>query len=183
MQNWADLVKPKVPTLPKGDGFTYQAIWTWIAYPAAQPEVERRTEEGDVEYEPAAWWTPNFKGFRALVLSNPLGGQTRRESEAWRAYNRGELSEPEYLESIADRVKAWDYRIISDDGERIDVPAPAADSWQRFYDLPAALMAWLVQEVRTVHFPKRPTRAGANAGTTDSTAPSERAPETEHPTS
>jgi len=63
------------------------------------------------------------------------------------------------------------------------VPAPAADSWQRFYDLPAALMAWLVQEVRTVHFPKRPTRAGANAGTTDSTAPSERAPETEHPTS
>lgn len=187
MQNWAELVKPRTATVPRGDGFTYQPIWTWLAYPDVQPMLEWTTDEGEPKSEPDQRWNPSFRGFRALVLANPLGGQTRRESEAWRAYNTGGMSEPEYLETIAERVKDWEYRIILDDGSRVDVPAPGSGgdlgTWERFYDLPAALIAWLVQEVRTVHFPKRPTRVGATAGTTDSTPQTESNPATERPTS
>lgn len=185
MQNWADLVKPRVTVLPeaRGEGLTYQRIWSWIAYPDVQPDVTIKSEEGETRTEPAVWWSPSFRGFRALILSNPTGGQVRRESETFRAYSRGQLTEPEYLETIAERVKAWEYRIIEDDGTKVDVPAPGADSWERFYDLPAGLLSWLVGEIRTVHFPKATTRAGGHAGTTDSTPPTSTSPATEPPTS
>lgn len=185
MQNWKDLVSPKVIPIADrpGDGLTYQRIWEWVAYPDVQPVIEERDEEGTMIKTPAAWWTPKFRGFRAKILTNPTGGQVHRESESMKAYTRRTMTEPEYLESVQDRVQAWEYRIIEDDGTRVDVPAPGQDSWERFYDLPAGLMAWLVGEIRSAHLPKARMSVGESAGPTDTAIPTQIGPETEAQTS
>lgn len=171
-RDWSSVVAP-MPTTPaatrpaesRTQGLVYQRVYEFRAYPD-EPPMQKYRDSDDPEDEekerPALWWTPRSVGFRAKILVNPLGGEVRYETQAYIAYLRGG-SEEDHLKAIADRVVAWEYILIDDEGNRHEVPPPASDpenGWQRFLDLPNDVLIWLKDEVRTAHFPKLATRSG-----------------------
>jgi hypothetical protein len=193
-RDWSDLTGPMPSTTAlravsggKRDGLVYERVYEWREYPADAPMVQYREVANDPESaiveEPARWWTARSVGFRAKLLVNPLGGEVRRTLKAHLAALTGSGDETDHLKALADRVIAWDYVIIGEDGQRADVAPPAEDKehgWQQFYELPNDVLIWLKDEIESAHLPKAPTsRSSKPAGTTDSPTPTESDPEPE----
>lgn len=192
---WGDLVAPLPSTAPTAlaarngahGGFVYQRAYEWRAYPETAPLVSYKADQADpdseIVEEPARWWTARSIGFRAKVLVNPLGGEVRLEMQRYvgahylNAQGQFSVTDAEYLETIADRVAAWEFAVIDDDGTRREIPAPGVPvgdggGWERFYDLPNDCLVWLREEIRGAHLPKAPTRTPSRrAGPTASAEP------------
>ncbi len=192
---WGDLIAPipthsSVATLNGARGLVYQRSYEWRAYPEEAPIVQYREDPSDPESaivdEPARWWSPRSVGFRAKLLVNPTGGECRVELQKYVGSNfpgkdgQFTVTDQEYLEGIADRVVAWEFTVIDDDGTQHDIPAPGAPDggWERFYDLPNDCLVWLREEIRGAHLPKAKTRNSKRAGPTDSAAPKKPTAET-----
>jgi hypothetical protein len=131
-RNWGDLVAPlpvtpsTIAALPSSghrrEGLVYERVYEWRSYPQDPPMQKRREDPNDPESpeieEAARWWTPRSIGFRAKILVNPLGGEVRRAVRAHIAWLTSTGDEADHLRVIADRVIAWDYVIVDEDGER-----------------------------------------------------------------
>lgn len=201
MSNWSALLeqtpKPGAPVSLVGPvsqnghgGLIYQRIYEWISYPESAPMQEYRDDPNDseepIKERPAPWWTPRSVGFRAKILVNPLGGEVRIASRTWAAYVTGTGDEQTHLTSIADRVIAWEYVIVDEDGSRRQVEPPAVGGWERFYDLPSDVLIWLRDEVLSAHLPKAPApgpKSGNPVGSGDEPIPTTSDPEPERPDS
>lgn len=185
MTNWAEQFanapKPVPLSVLQGTPETargtlaYRRMFEWVAYPDTQPMESVHEIPGDDESpmieQPAAWWRPEFRGFEMRILVNPKGGEDRLQVRSFQAYLRGEIQEEEYLQVIADRVSQWQFVEIMEDGQKVEVPAPGVGGWERFYDLPAGLLGWVILEVRTAHHPKAQASGqtlGKKSGATDS---------------
>ena len=154
-------------------GLSYRRTFGWIRYPDEQPDEQYRDDPNDAESplmeRPASWWSASYRGFEAKILINPKGGEDRIERLNFRSSILGKVTEEEYLAIIAERVIAWKYREIMEDGTRVDIDPPVVGGWERFYDLPTPLLQWLIKEIREAHLPKAMTRGGRPVGTLDST--------------
>jgi hypothetical protein len=194
-RNWAEVVAPiPIPQASaagrgerRGEGLVYRREYEWRAYPDEAPPQEYRDDPSDPESpvleRPAPWWTPRSIGFRARILVNPLGGEVRHEMQTFLASLNGAGTEQDYLAAIADRVVAWEYVIVEEDGARTEVPPPAEGGWERFLDLPNDALIWLKEEIRAAHLPKATTRAGKPAGARASASPTPTDPDAAPPPS
>lgn len=162
-------------------GLIYQRIYEWVEYPSAAPMEAYKDDPNDPEEpekeRPARWWTPRSVGFRAKVLVNPLGGEVRIAGRLLAAWLTGAAEESAYLAALADRVVAWEYVIVREDGTRDAVEPPATGGWERFYDLPNDALIWLTREIRDAHLPKATTSGGRSRGPTGTTTPTPTSPE------
>lgn len=172
-------------TAPNGarPGVVFAHRWVWVDYPEPDPEADE--DEGG--WRPS----PDYRGFRVQVLANPMGGEELDERQARIALLNGirgkepAITEDEYLQRVAWRVRAWNALSADDDGNVVPIPAPgeAPDNWRAFRAIPSDLMAWVCETVRTIHLPKSRTTTNLRpVGTTDAPAPPRDrppAPETE----
>lgn len=156
-------------------GLSYRRMFEWVTYPDTQPMETVHEIPGDEESprieQPAAWWRPEFRGFEMRILVNPKGGEDRIQQRSFQAYLRGDLQEEEYLQVIADRVVEWRFIEVMEDGQKVEIPAPGTGGWERFYDLPAGLLGWVILEIRSAHHPKAQASGptpGTKSGITDS---------------
>lgn len=202
MRSWADeldrtplapvaLVKPGTvgPAKPAA-GLVYQRMYEWVSYPTEAPMQKYRDDPNDpeehIKERPAPWWSPRSIGFRAKILVNPLGGELRVRDRKFAYWLRGEGTEKDYLEAIAEAVVEWDYVIVDENGERTPIAAPAVGGWERFLDLPPEAHTWLTNEIQSAHLPKvpkSPTPTMKPVTNTDEPTPTPDTPEPERPES
>lgn len=147
-------------------GFVYRRRYRWVDYP------EAGADDAPVSHQ------PDYVGFRVEILANPTGGEVEDEAARWRDVLKGKVPMSDYLESVAYRVRAWNYQAEDlASGEIADVPAPAAGEWRTFHTLPNDLMFWVVVQARQAHLPKAMTKPRTgDAGTTATATPSDSTP-------
>lgn len=157
-------------TTPNGarPGVVFAHRWVWVDYPAPDPD-------DDADADDEAWQpNPDYQGFRALILKNPNGQEEIDERQAFVALAKRDITEDEYLEGIAWRVREWNALSGDDDGNVVPIPAPGEHpgNWPAWRAIPSDLCAWLVQEVRGANRPKsRTTPSSRRAGTTAAPTP------------
>lgn len=118
--------------------------------------------------------------FRAKILVNPTGADIRAEQEAWNALKENRITEDDYLEVIAERVREWNFEVEDRAGNIVPIAAPgspeAIDNPERinaFLELEPEDLGWLLIMVRYAHLPKAITRRPEQRSTTDSSTPPE----------
>ncbi len=142
---------------------THRYRYDWVDFPVDPPDA---TEEN---------WNPDFAGFRARIMANPLKRDVDDERRARQARDeiKTEVAEAEYLQLIAPRVVAWEFETEDITGAIVAVPPPA-DSWEAFHVLPPALYWWLTSIVPAMHLPKLKAIWLGDAGITGTTTQTDR---------
>lgn len=153
--------------------FLFEPQWVWVPYPSFNLAGEDLADD------------ERFHGFAVEVLANLSGYQARAHDVALRAYlaviariseadpelkpTGLELDEAEdrYLENIAWRVRAWNWRERNIAGEVVKVPPPAEAGFEAFYVIPPELRTWTIRVLRAAARPKATIPRSSPAGSSD----------------
>jgi hypothetical protein len=142
----------------------------------------RRTERVVYPESPEAYaesgfdpemWREDGVGFWAKIICNITGAEERAELKSRLTLYRGAADETrqDYYREIAWRVPEWGFSTENAAGDIVRVPAPAEneDNFEASELLPYGVGAWLIEQVRTIHLPKR--KPWISVGTGDTSTP------------
>jgi hypothetical protein len=145
--------------------FVFTPQWSWVTYPALDLLGENSDDD------------PAFHGFAVEVLATLDGWKAREHDVALRAFVEGSKryaerndleilnrAEEAYLDAIAWRVRAWNFRAENTAGEVVEVPPPGEAGYEAFFILPTSLRTWTVSVIREAVRPKGTIQRSSNAG-------------------
>lgn len=144
---------------------TYRRRYVWFKFEEVPDVLAPRGNGGDTEEYLDDPIEAAEKPLRAKILVNPLGRDINDERENYAALIGDQLSEREYLQTLAYRVIDWNVEVPDRDGNLLAVAAPGAnpdnpDSVNGWYELSNEQLGWLLHTIKTAHNPKarRPSK-------------------------
>lgn len=139
-----------------------------------------------VTYPEGQIGTEGWAGFQAKIMVNPNGAERRTAGIYFRAYLTAgkeedapkdvspQQREDDYWRFVAPWIVEWNLERRQEDGSTVTYPPPA-EQWDVVYELEPSVMLWLALQIQVAYLPKAtaPTPLVTDAGTTDTTPPTE----------
>jgi len=149
-------------------GVSYPRRYEVVTYPEGQIGME------------------GWAGFQAKIMVNPNGAERRTAGIYFRAYltagkeqdeaadTTPQQREDDYWRFVAPWIVEWNFGAEHPDGTTTMYPPPS-EQWDVVYELEPSVMLWLALQIQVAYLPKAtaPTPLATDAGTTDTTPPTE----------